>query len=79
MVQVGCESCHGPSLAHADNEEVHTAYYARAADRCTGCHDRENSPEFQFDPYWAKIRHGKSSDANSPGAAVGGPTREVPR
>ncbi|NQU26641.1 MAG: hypothetical protein HQ567_35600 [Candidatus Nealsonbacteria bacterium] len=70
MVQVGCESCHGPSQAHADDDEIQTAYYARAADRCTGCHDRENSPEFEFDPYWAKIRHGKSSDADS---------EEVPR
>ncbi len=79
MVQVGCENCHGPSAAHAEDDKIHTAYYARAADQCMGCHDRENSPEFQFDPYWAKIRHGKLPDTNSQPAAAGEPTREVTR
>ena len=56
---VGCESCHGPSAAHVADGKVHTAFYARAKDHCTGCHDRENSPEFEYEEYWAKIRHGK--------------------
>jgi len=58
---VGCESCHGPSQAHVDEPEVRTAHYTRAKDHCTGCHDRENSPEFELESYWAKIRHGEES------------------
>jgi len=58
-VNVGCESCHGPSGAHVADAEVHTAFYARAKDHCTGCHDRENSPEFRYEEYWPKIRHGE--------------------
>ena len=66
LAAVGCESCHGPSQGHADNEETHTPHFARAKDHCTGCHDRENSPEFDFDSYWARIRHGEppAEDAN---------------
>jgi hypothetical protein len=55
--KVGCESCHGPSQAHCDSPTVKTPFAAR--DRCTTCHDHENSPTFQLDAYWAKIIHGK--------------------
>jgi len=58
---VGCESCHGPSQAHVDKPEARTPHYTRAKDRCTACHDRENSPEFELESYWAKIRHGEES------------------
>jgi len=58
---VGCESCHGPSQAHVDKPEVRTPHYTRAKDHCTACHDRENSPEFELEGYWAKIRHGEES------------------
>jgi len=61
-VAVGCESCHGPSLGHVDDPEVRTAFFSRAKHRCARCHDRENSPDFEFDEYWEKIRHGVSSD-----------------
>jgi hypothetical protein len=59
LVGVGCESCHGPSLAHAERAETRTAYHARAADQCVVCHDRENSPQFAFEPYWQRIEHGE--------------------
>jgi hypothetical protein len=63
LVQVGCESCHGPSGPHVRHPEIHTACYAEAKNRCIGCHDRENSPAFAYDAYWAKIRHGSTEDA----------------
>jgi hypothetical protein len=62
-IHVGCESCHGPSEQHAIDPETHTAYFAQAKDHCTGCHDRENSPEFDYEKYWAKIIHGTSPDS----------------
>jgi hypothetical protein len=61
LVNVGCESCHGPSQRHAAQPAVPTAYLAQAKDHCTVCHDRENSPKFAYDSYWKKISHGKSS------------------
>jgi hypothetical protein len=65
LVQVGCESCHGPSGGHVRDPKIHTAYFAEAKNHCTSCHDRENSPKFAYDTYWAKIRHGSTDDARA--------------
>ncbi|MHC4398165.1 MAG: multiheme c-type cytochrome [Planctomycetota bacterium] len=62
-VDVGCESCHGPSHGHALDPEVPTAHFAGAKDHCVGCHDRENSPHFELDAYWKKIHHGTPKHA----------------
>jgi hypothetical protein len=59
LVNVGCEDCHGPSREHVREPKVHTAYFGRAADQCVACHDVENSPRFDFNDYWSRIRHGK--------------------
>jgi hypothetical protein len=59
LVNVGCESCHGPSLAHQRDSKLRTPNYRRAEQRCTSCHDRENSPEFAYEKYWKQIRHGE--------------------
>jgi hypothetical protein len=56
MVNVGCESCHGPSQAHVLNPNTKTTYLSR--EQCVRCHDHENSPEFEYGKYWAKIAHG---------------------
>lgn len=57
-VNVGCEDCHGPSLAHVSDPGVHTPFAASARDQCIRCHDHENSPHFDFAAYWPKIIHG---------------------
>jgi hypothetical protein len=59
MTSVGCESCHGPSAAHAREPSVATAYGGQSANQCTRCHDRENSPAFAYEAYWPRIRHGE--------------------
>jgi hypothetical protein len=64
-VDVGCESCHGPSAGHVEDAKVRTAHYGEAANHCTGCHDRENSPKFDAESYWAQIRHGTSPEATA--------------
>tara|TARA_R110001592_G_scaffold348994_1_gene643555 strand:- start:8342 stop:9781 length:1440 start_codon:yes stop_codon:yes gene_type:complete len=56
-IDVGCESCHGPSTAHVKNPETRTPFLAR--DQCVTCHDKENSPEFNYDDYWKQIVHGR--------------------
>ena len=54
---VGCESCHGGSAEHCGQTSVLTPFAKRAQDRCVRCHDKENSPDFDFDTYWTKIKH----------------------
>ena len=56
LVNVGCESCHGPSQAHVLDPKIKTTYLSR--EQCVRCHDHENSPEFEYSKYWAKIVHG---------------------
>jgi hypothetical protein len=60
---VGCESCHGPSQAHVQQPKIRTP--AAAREECRRCHDRENSPRFEFADYWAQIVHGPRA-ANEP-------------
>jgi hypothetical protein len=67
-VAVGCESCHGPSSAHAADPRIKTPF--RAADECMQCHDRENSPAFKYDVYWPKIKHGQKAKVTPRGLAV---------
>lgn len=57
-VNVGCESCHGGSEKHCKKTETKTSLSGRMKDQCLRCHDRENSPLFDYDVYWPKIRHG---------------------
>lgn len=61
LTSVGCESCHGPSAAHAKSpKQNRTAYHGQAKSHCAKCHDRENSPEFEYDRYWNALVKGIS-------------------
>jgi hypothetical protein len=70
LINVGCESCHGPGGAHvaaeqADDEKVQgTLRRAMAVTKeeaqqrmCGTCHDGDNSPDFKFEAYWPKVEH----------------------
>jgi hypothetical protein len=63
LFDVGCETCHGPSLAHARRPEVRTPF--AAADQCVKCHDHENSPNFNYALYWPRIQHGPDAKAEA--------------
>jgi hypothetical protein len=54
-VHVGCENCHGPSQSHVLNPKARTPFLAK--EQCLNCHDHENSPEFDYSIYWARIAH----------------------
>jgi len=60
LSNVQCENCHGPRLAHTKNPGVSPVPLAEARQVCVGCHNRQHSPQFNFDKYWPKIAHGKN-------------------
>lgn len=56
LANVTCESCHGPSAAHAlDPKKFRLAKAGEEV--CLSCHTPENSPGFQFGPFWKKVIH----------------------
>jgi hypothetical protein len=57
MVHVQCEACHGPGARHAADPKTHRPARTRTAAPCLRCHDRANSPNFDYDAYWGKIAH----------------------
>lgn len=52
---IGCESCHGPGSIHNDDPDKANVLKGNTAEACTGCHDRENSPHFDFERYMKEI------------------------
>jgi len=62
---VQCEACHGAASDHGRNpEKVHPGVgrfqeirRTVRSDFCLRCHTEENSPNFNFDTYWPKIKH----------------------
>jgi hypothetical protein len=55
LSNVGCESCHGPGAAHAAKPKVKMGKVG--AKSCASCHVPDHSPGFEFEAYWAKIKH----------------------
>jgi len=56
LANVQCEACHGPGARHVENPGV--PYGKAGKPSCMPCHNHENSPSFDFDTYWPRIRHG---------------------
>ncbi len=55
LADVGCEACHGAASTHPDSA---VASFGRAGiGSCLPCHNRDNSPDFNFGSYWQRIRH----------------------
>ena len=50
---VQCEACHGYGTLHRRDGSMRQ----EARESCVTCHDQENSPEFDYGTYWAKIAH----------------------
>jgi len=70
LVGNSCENCHGPGAAHVEAEKNNDrASLAKLRDImklrigdaeltvCRKCHDLDNSPEFNLETYWEKVKH----------------------
>ena len=51
---VGCESCHGPGSLHAEDPSKANILAHPGQAVCVTCHNRENSPHFDFAKYLPK-------------------------
>lgn len=70
LINVGCESCHGPGEKHVRAEEgadealqkkfreaVRVTKEESEKQQCYTCHDLDNSPDFEFPAYWPYVEH----------------------
>jgi Cytochrome c554 and c-prime len=60
FANVHCESCHGPGLEHSAQPAAGNYKTPPKNESCLVCHDRENSPDFDFNKYWSVIAHTNS-------------------
>jgi hypothetical protein len=75
LENVGCEACHGPGKAHAQDPKVGTMTKTPGVEVCTSCHDgsrdieQDGTARFDAATYMPKVMH-KGSD--QPSAVSGG-------
>lgn len=62
LVDVGCESCHGPGSEHVaryrDGKPTNFKFRPLGAGDCMTCHYGEFSRPFNWEEFWPKIAHG---------------------
>jgi hypothetical protein len=59
LLNVQCESCHGPGRSHTNSEGAKPVGHAGWPSQkiCQQCHVGSHSPSFNFEPYWREIAH----------------------
>jgi hypothetical protein len=62
LVNVGCESCHGPGSLHVreknGDDTVNFVFRPLGAGDCQKCHQGEFSRPFDWNQFWPVIKHG---------------------
>jgi hypothetical protein len=70
LVEVGCESCHGPGGRHVaertGGQPPLFKFRPLGAGDCTTCHHGEFSRPFEYAEFWQSIAHGKKKTAVNP-------------
>ncbi len=65
LVDVGCESCHGPGSPHVAERqaggEITSRFRPIGAGDCQKCHHGEFSRPFAWEQFWPHVAHGKES------------------
>ncbi len=56
FANVQCEACHGPGKQHVENPGKGYGQMTTPSG-CVQCHTQSNSPDFEFESYWQKIKH----------------------
>jgi hypothetical protein len=66
LVDVGCESCHGPGSEHVDRylhgKPNQFRFRPLGPGDCTSCHYGEFSRPFDWEKFWPGIAHGKEAE-----------------
>lgn len=69
LVNVGCESCHGPGSLHVRQEAgdatISFSFRPLDAGDCQKCHSGEFSRPFHWEQFWPLIKHGKDPPSAS--------------
>jgi hypothetical protein len=69
LVDVGCESCHGPGSLHVRQQEgdraINFTFRPLGAGDCARCHFGEFSRPFDWDQFWPGIKHGREPLASA--------------
>jgi hypothetical protein len=65
LVHVQCEACHGNGHQHANDPDM--APEGDAVGVCVSCHNADQTPDFDFERYWARIAH-EGGEAGGDGA-----------
>lgn len=70
LLDVGCESCHGPASEHIarykHGEANSFQFRPLGPGDCKSCHYGEFSRPFVWESFWPAIKHGKESEMASP-------------
>jgi hypothetical protein len=65
LIDVGCESCHGPGSLHVQQREgdktINFTFRPLDAGDCKKCHYGEFSRPFYWHEFWPLIKHGKET------------------
>jgi hypothetical protein len=76
LINIGCESCHGPGSQHVSQRAAGTAdrdhFRTLGVGDCRKCHHGEFSRPFEWDKFWPAIQHGKEG---APSGASAKPTQ----
>lgn len=74
LVDVGCESCHGPGSLHVRQMEgdrsVNFTFRPLDAGDCLKCHHGEFSRPFDWNEFWPLIKHGREPQMARPPARL---------